>query len=124
MLLTICLVVILETYVLDGGLQVAFSQSYIVPKNELSLLGSVAFFHTTLYGNDNTMLVGKKSVINSKVNPHYPTMQEKVRIDKMLNQTLSLLPPIGRAINESHSCILEAVICGSGKMTNATMLKL
>jgi len=118
------LVVVLEAYVLLGGLQVAFSQKYILPKNELSHLDSAAVFHITSYGNDNIILVGKKSVLDSKVNAHYPTLQEKDRIDKILNQTLSLLPPIGRAINESHSCILGAVICGSGNMTNATMLKL
>ena len=78
-----------------------------------------------IHKSDNIILIGKKLTLDSeKVNAHYPTLQERHRIDRILNQTLSLLPPLSRAINESHSCILEAVICGIGNMTNATMLKL
>ena len=59
-----------------------------------------------------------------EVSAHYPTPQEKGKLDKIVNQSLSLLQPIGRAINESHSCILEAVICGSGNMTNGITLRI
>ncbi|MGC2683694.1 MAG: hypothetical protein WA323_17695 [Candidatus Nitrosopolaris sp.] len=59
-----------------------------------------------------------------KVSDHYPTLQEKGRIDKIVNQTLGMLKPIMKTINKSHSCILEAVICRSGNMPNVTMLRL
>ncbi len=120
----IFLVVTLESCVLVGGFQVALSQKFIIPtKHDLSPSFPVAF-HIAKDGGDSNMLIGKKSPYSEKVSAHYPTIQEKERIDRILNQTLSLLPPLGRAINESHSCILDAVICGSGYMTNATMVRL
>ena len=125
-ILTILLVIALESYVFLGGLRLAYSQNFIIPsKRNLSLPDFPATFPTAISGDDKLVLAGKKLTLDSmKLNAHYPTLQEKDRIDRILNQTLSLLPPLSRAINESHSCILEAVICGSGNMTNATMLKL
>jgi len=52
---------------------------------------------------------------------HYPTPQEKITIDRTINQTLSMLKPLGRMINESHTCILEAVVCGNRNTNNATV---
>lgn len=124
-ILTILLVIALESYVCIGDLQLAYSQEFMIPsKRILFLPGFEAAFPITISG-DNLILAGKKLSLDSqKLNGHYPTSQEKDRIDRILNQTLGLLPPLSRAINESHSCILEAVICGSGNMTNVTMLKL
>ncbi len=125
-ILTILLVIALESYVLLSGLRLAYSQEFLIPsKRNLSLPGFAATFPIAISGDNNLVLAGKKlSLDSTKLKAHYPTLQEKDRIDRILNQTLSLLPPLSRAINESHSCILEAVICGSGNMTNATMLKL
>ena len=52
---------------------------------------------------------------------HYPTPQEKITIDRTINQTLSMLKPLGRMINESHTCILEAVVCANRNINNATV---
>ncbi len=125
-ILTILLVIALESFVYLGGLQLTYSQEFIIPsKRNLFLPGFGAAFPITISGDNNLILAGKKLSLDSKkLNAHYPTSQEKDRIDRILNQTLGLLPPLSRAINESHSCILEAVICGSGNMTNVTMLKL
>lgn len=125
-ILTILLVIVLESYVFIGGLRLAYSQEFINPsKHNLSLPGFAATFPIAVSGDGNLILAGKKlSLDSTKLNAHYPTSQEKDMIDRILNQTLSLLLPLSRAINESHSCIMEAVICDSGNMTNATMLKL
>jgi hypothetical protein len=125
-ILIILLAIALESYVLLGGLRLAYSQEFLIPsKRNLSLPGFAATFPIAISRDDNLVLAGKKlSLDSTKLKAHYPTLQEKDRIDRILNQTLSILPPLSRAINESHSCILEAVICGSGNMTNATVLKL
>jgi hypothetical protein len=73
---------------------------------------------------NKTAGVSELTSIIVEVSVHYPTPQEKNRVDKIVNQTLSMLQPMGKAINESHSCILEAVICGNSDMTNETMLRL
>lgn len=78
---------------------------------------------TSIWHAHNTALQSVLITIMDEVGFHYPTPQEKDKLDKIVNQTLSMLQPIGRAINESHRCILEAVICGSGNMTNGTTLR-
>lgn len=79
---------------------------------------------TNIVHVNKTAGVSELTWILVEVSVHYPTPQEKSRVDKIVNQTLSMLQPMGKAINESHRCILEAVICGNSNMTNGTMLRL
>ena len=70
--------------------------------------------------NKHSMQPMLKLVVN-KGEFHYPTPQEKITIDRTINQTLSMLKPLGRMINESHTCILEAVVCDNRKINNAAV---
>ena len=126
-------VVLLDSLVFIYGFQMATAQQRI-PQSlslpELSAANAIATSsspHTTtpniVHVNETSWQSELTSMI-VKVSVHYPTPEEKSRVDKIVNQTLSMLPPLGRAINESHSCILEAVICENSNMTNGTMLRL
>jgi hypothetical protein len=126
-------VVLLDSLVFIYGFQMATAQQRI-PQSlslpELSAANVIATSSSPHATTINIVHVNKtswQSELTSmivKVSVHYPTPEEKSRVDKIVNQTLSMLPPLGRAINESHSCILEAVICGNSNMTNETMLRL
>jgi hypothetical protein len=70
--------------------------------------------------NQHSMQPMLKLVID-KGEFHYPTPQEKTTIDRTINQTLSMVKPLGRMINESHTCILEAVVCANRNINNATV---
>lgn len=124
--------VLLDSLVFIYGFQMATAQQRI-PQSlslpELSAANAIATSssHATAANIVHVNKTAWQSELNSmivKVSVHYPTPQEKSRVDKIVNQTLSMLPPLGRAINESHSCILEAVICENSNMTNGTMLRL
>lgn len=122
-------VVLLDSFVFIYGFQMAITQQRLpqsLSPPELSGASSnsphaaaanVVHVNKTAWQSELTSIIVKVSV-------HFPTPQEKGRVDKIVNQTLSMLQPIGRAINESHSCILEAVICGNSNMTNGRMLRL
>jgi hypothetical protein len=126
-------VVLLDSLVFIYGFQMATAQQRI-PQSlslpELSAANVIATSSSPHATTINIVHVNKtswQSELTSmivKVSVHYPTPEEKSRVDKIVNQTLSMLPPLGRAINESHSCILEAVICENSNMTNGIMLRL
>lgn len=126
-------VVLLDSLVFIYGFQMATAQQRI-PQSlslpELSAANAIATSsspHATTLNIVHVNETSWQSELTSmivKVSVHYPTPEEKSRVDKIVNQTLSMLPPLGRAINESHSCILEAVICENSNMTNGTMLRL
>jgi hypothetical protein len=126
-------VVLLDSLVFIYGFQMATAQQRI-PQSlslpELSAANAIATSSSPHATTPNIAHVNEtswQSELTSmivKVSVHYPTPEEKSRVDKIVNQTLSMLPPLGRAINESHSCILEAVICENSNMTNGTMLRL
>ena len=69
--------------------------------------------------NQHSMQPMLKLVVG-KGESHYTTPQEKITIDRTINQTLSMLKPLGRMIKESHTCILEAVVCDNKNTNNAT----
>jgi hypothetical protein len=126
-------VVLLDSLVFIYGFQMATAQQRIpqsLSPPELSAANVIAASSSPHATTINIVHVNKtswQSELTSmivKVSVHYPTPEEKSRVDKIVNQTLSMLPPLGRAINESHSCILEAVICENSNMTNGTMLRL
>lgn len=54
----------------------------------------------------------------------HSTSNENATTQQLVNQTLHMLKPIERAINESHNCIIEAVICGNSTVANKPMLRL
>lgn len=126
-------VILLDSLVFVYGFQMATAQQRILKSlslPELSAVNAIAISSSPDAITANIVNVNKtdwQSEATSmivKVSVHYPTPEEKSRVDKMVNQTLSMLPPLGRAINESHSCILEAVICGNSNMTNGAMLRI
>jgi hypothetical protein len=126
-------VVLLDSLVFIYGFQMATAQQRIpqsLSPPELSAANVIAASSSPHATTINIVHVNKtswQSELTSmivKVSVHYPTPEEKSRVDKIVNQTLSMLPQLGRAINESHSCILEAVICENSNMTNGTMLRL
>ena len=127
-------VVLLDSLVFVYGFQMAIAQQRMpqsLSPPELSTATAIATSsnspHAAAANIDHfnkTAGVSELTSIIVDASVHYPTPQEKSRVDKIVNQTLSMLQPIGRAINESHSCILEAVICGNSNMTKGTMLRL
>lgn len=59
-----------------------------------------------------------------KAEVQHPISHENTTTEQLVNQTLNMLKPIERAINESHNCIIEAVICGNSTLANKPMLRL
>lgn len=126
--------VLLDSLVFIYGFQMAIAQQRLpqsVSPAELSAANAIATSSNSPHATaanivhvNKTAGVSELTSIIVEVSVHYPTPQEKNRVDKIVNQTLSMLQPMGKAINESHSCILEAVICGNSDMTNETMLRL
>jgi hypothetical protein len=125
--------VLLDSLVFIYGFQMAIAQQRLpqsLSPPELSAANAIATSnspHATaanIFHVNKTAGVSELTWIIVEVSVHYPTPQEKNRVDKIVNQTLSMLQPMGKAINESHRCILEAVICGNSNMTNGTMLRL
>ena len=126
--------VLLDSLVFIYGCQMAIAQQRLpqsLSPPELSAAKAIATSSNSSHAAATNIVHVIKTAGQSEltsiiieVSVHNPTPQEKSRVDKIVNQTLSMLQPIGRAINESHSCILEAVICGNSNMTNGTMLRL
>jgi hypothetical protein len=128
-LTTLSVAVLLDFLVFINGFQISFAeqrppQSTVLVATSVpnpSYAADVAV--TTIVHSNKTIKQTVTSNID-KVSDHYPTLQEKVRTDKIVNRTLGMLKPIISAINKSHTCILEAVICGSSNMPNMTMLRI
>ena len=122
--------VLLDFLIFINGFQISFAQHTAPQSPELLVVNSITnssnAADAVVTGIDHSNKTIKQPVTSNidKVSDHYPTLQEKDRIDKIVNQTLDMLKPIKSAINKSHSCILEAVICGSDNMPNVTMLRL
>jgi hypothetical protein len=126
--------VLLDSLVFIYGFQMAIAQQRLpqsLSPPELSAANAIATSSNSphaaaanIFHVNKTAGVSELTWIIVEVSVHYPTPQEKNRVDKIVNQTLSMLQPMGKAINESHRCILEAVICGNSNMTNGTMLRL
>jgi hypothetical protein len=125
-------VILLDSLIFIYGFHIAFAQqrSQSQSSPQLSMVNVITTYSNASQATASILHVNKtarqSAMMNliDEVSAHYPTPQEKGKLDKIVNQTLSLLQPIGRAINESHSCILEAVICGSGNMTNGITLRI
>ena len=125
-------VILLDSLIFIYIFQIAFAQqrSQSLSPPQLSVVNAITTSSNASHATASIFHLNKTTrqsalmTLIDEVSVHYPTPQEKGKIDKIVNQTLSMLQPIGRAINESHSCILEAVICGSGNMTYERMLKL
>jgi hypothetical protein len=118
--------ILLDSLIFIYGVQIGFAQSLSPPQSSVvNVITTSNDSHPTtrIWHAYNTAWQSVLITIMDEVGFHYPTPQEKGKLDKIVNQTLSMLQPIGRAINESHRCILEAVICGSGNMTNGTTLR-
>lgn len=115
------------------GFQISFAQQRSPQSPESLVVNSIPYDDdddaaaavTVTVHSDKTIKQPVLTASTDKVSLHYPTLQEIGRIDKIVNQTLSMLKPITNAINKSHSCILEAVICtSSSNILNSTMLRL
>lgn len=123
-------VVLLHFLICINCFQISLAQHVLPQSPELLVANSITkssnAADAAVTGLDHSIKTIKQPVTSNtdKVSDHYPTLQEKGRIDKIVNQTLGMLKPIMKTINKSHSCILEAVICGSGNMPNVTMLRL
>ena len=122
--------VLLDFLVFINGFQISFAEQRPPQSPELLVAKSVPnpsnaadAAVTDIVHSNKTIKQTVTSNID-KVSDHYPTLQEKGRIDKIVNRTLGMLKPIMRAINKSHTCILEAVICGSSNLPNVTMLRI
>jgi hypothetical protein len=122
-------IIFLDSLIFIYGFQIAFAQlrPQSISPPQLAVVNAITTSSNAAHATASILHVNKQSVfmmVVDQVSVHYPTPEEQGKLDKIVNQTLSMLQPIGRAINESHSCILEAVICGSGNLTNGTMLKI
>jgi hypothetical protein len=129
-LTTLSVAVLLDFLIFINGLQISFAEQRSPQSPELLVANSVPNPSNTADAAVTGIVHSNKTIKQTvtlnidKVSDHYPTLQEKGRIDKIVNQALGILKPITSAINKSHICILEAVICGSSNIPNVTMLKI
>ncbi len=119
-LTTLLVVVLLDFLIFINSFQISFAQ-HVPPRSpELLVVNSITnssnVNDTTVTGLDHTNKTVKQPVTSNvdKISDHHPTLQEKGRIDKIVNHTLGMLKLMMRAINDSFNCILEAVICSNG----------
>lgn len=123
-LTTLSVVVLLDFLVFINAFQISFAQHVPPQPPQLLVVNSITnssnVNDATVTGLDHT---NKTSNID-KISDHYPTLQEKGRIDKIVNHTLGMLKLMMSAINNSYNCILEAVICSNGNMHNVMMSRL
>ena len=129
-LTTLSVVTFLDFLIIINAFQISFAQ-YVPPQStELSVVNSITnssnVNDATVTGLDHSNKTVKQSVTSNtdKISDHYPTLQEKGRIDKIVNHTLDMLKLMMSAINNSYNCILEAVICSGGNTPNVMMLRL
>jgi hypothetical protein len=126
-LTTLSVVAFLDFLIFINAFQISFAQD-VPPQSTVvnSITNSSNANDATVTGLDHSNKTVKQSVISNidKISDHYPTLQEKGRIDKIVNHTLGMLQLMMSAINNSYNCILEAVICSGGNTPNLMMLRL
>ena len=123
---TLSVVVLLYFLIFINGFQISFAQHVPPQSPKLLVVNSSNVNDATVTGLDHTNNTVKQPVTSNidKISDHYPTLQEKGRIDKIVNHTLGMLKLMMSAINNSYNCILEAVICGNGNTHNVMMSRL
>ena len=129
-LTTLSVVAFLDFLIFINAFQISFAQHVPPQSTELLVVNSITnssnVNDATVTGLDHSNKTVKQSVISNidKISDHYPTLQEKGRIDKIVNHTLGMLQLMMSAINNSYNCILEVVICSGGNTPNVMMLRL
>ena len=128
-LVTLSVVAFLDFLIFINAFQISFAQ-HVPPQSELLVVNSITNSSNandaTVMGLDHSSKTVKQSVTSNidNISDHYPTLQEKGRIDKIVNHTLGMLKLMMSAINNSYNCILEAVICSGGNTPNVMKLRL
>ena len=128
-LVTLSVVAFLDFLIFINAFQISFAQ-HVPPQSELLVVNSITnpsnANDATVMGLDHSNKTVKQSVTSNidNISDHYPTLQEKGRIDKIVNHTLGMLKLMMSAINNSYNCILEAVICSGGNTPNVMKLRL
>jgi hypothetical protein len=126
-LTTLPVVAFLDFLIFINAFQISFAQHVPPQSTELLVVNSIT---NSSNANDATVTAldhSNKTVkqpSNIYKSDHYPTLQEKGRIDKIVNHTLGMLKLMMSAVNNSYNCILEAVICSGGNTPNVMMLRL
>lgn len=129
-LMTLSVVAFLDFLIYINAFQISFAQHVPPQSTELLVVKSITNSSNandaTVMGLHHSNKTVKQSVTSNIDNKsdHYPTLQEKGRIDKILNHTLGMLKLMMSAINNSYNCILEAVICSGGNTPNVMKLRL
>ena len=129
-LTTLSVVAFLDFLIFINAFQISFAQQVTPQSTELLVVNSITNSSNandaTVTGLDHSNKFVKQSVTSNidKISDHYPTLQEKGRIDKIVNHTLGMLKLMMSAINNSYNCTLEAVICSGGNTPNVMMLRL
>ena len=128
-LMTLSVVAFLDFLIFINAFQISFAQ-HVPPQSELLVVNSITNSSNandaTVMGLHHSNKTVKQSVTSNidNISDHYPTLQEKDRIDKIVNHTLGMLKLMMSAINNSYNCILEAVICSGGNTPNVMKLRL
>ena len=128
-LVTLSVVAFLDFLIFINAFQISFAQ-HVPPQSELLVVNSITNSSNandaTVMGLHHSNKTVKQSVTSNidNISDHYPTLQEKGRIDKIVNHTLGMLKLMMSAINNSYNCILEAVICSGGNTPNVMKLRL
>jgi hypothetical protein len=129
-LTTLSVVVLLDFLIFINAFQISFAQHIPPQSPELLVINSITNSakanDAAVTGlDDNNKTVKQPGTSNvDKISEHYPTLQEKGIIDKIVNHTLGMLKLMISAINNSYNCSLEAVICRSGNTPDVMMLRL
>lgn len=129
-LMTLSVVAFLDFLIYINAFQISFAQHVPPQSTELLVVKSITNSSNAndaavmgLHHSNKTVKQSVTSNIDNK-SDHYPTLQEKGRIDKIVNHTLGMLKLMMSAINNSYNCILEAVICSGGNTPNVMKLRL
>jgi hypothetical protein len=129
-LTTLSVVVLLGFLIFINAFQISFAQHVPLLSAELLVVNSITNSSNandaTVMGLDHSNKSVKQPVTSNidKISDHYPTLQDKGRLDKIVNHTLGMLKLMMSAINNSYNCVLEAVICSGGNTPNVMMLRL
>jgi len=129
-LMTLSVVVFLDFLIFINAFQISFAQHVPPQSTELLVVNSITNSSNAndanVMGLHHSNKTVKQSVTSNidNISDHYPTLQEKGRIDKIVDHTLGMLKLMMSAINNSYNCILEAVICSGGNTPNVMKLRL
>jgi hypothetical protein len=129
-LTTLSVVVLLDFLIFINAFQISFAQHVPPQSPELLVVNSITNSSrandAAVTGLDDSNKTDKQPTTSNidKISDHYPTLQEKGIIDKIVNHTLGMLKLMMSAINNSYNCSLEAVICSSGNTPKVMMLRL